>query len=434
MRKKILLVLGIVVLLCISIFFCLVYMISTVLISEKKNQLNQPASGYSSWFDPIGYLSAKYESGGNPNDVGGDNGNAYGKYQLDYRYDLQDFIDWAYTKDPGLYADFAQFANRDNGSSLRANQTLYTAWHAIFARDALQFEADQDDFMANVYYFPSVSWLIAAKGIDLGSRSDALKAVVFSHAVRNGPGISLREYIGSCNGFSDDETIIKTMYAHSRTKHPGEVTRWTLEEEDALALLSGTLDIYEPDSNAAGTIDWSYKLVSIGDVASTGEVAGIPLNARMNWLFPYGTPKSAAGMNQYLTTITVPIINEQGMHTTMQLTVHKKIASAIQSAFKEMEQIGFRIKSVDTYCYGWRAMVSSSSISHHSYATAIDINSNDNPYVSGSLVVGSNSYSPGSNPYSVTSQVVAIWKKHGFYWGGDWRSSKDYMHFSYMNH
>ena len=28
-------------------------------------------------------------------------------------------------------------------------------------------------------------------------------------------------------------------------------------------------------------------------------------------------------------------------------------------------------------------------------------------------------------------KVVAIWKKHGFYWGGDWSNRTDPMHFTY---
>ena len=429
--KKVLLIL-IPTLLGLLLSFLLVTVVVSIIAEDQRQ--NQAAAGYSNWFDPIGYLSAKYESGANPDDTGGDGGNAYGKYQLDYRYDLQDFIDWAYNRSPVLYAEFSQFANQENGDSLRANEALYSAWHAIYARDALQFEADQDEFMANVYYYPSLSWLNIAKGINLDTRSDALKAVVFSHAVRNGPGISLREFIGGCNGFSSDETIIKTMYAHSRSVHPGEVTRWTLEEQDALALLAGTLNIYEPSENAAGSIDWSYKLVHMSDATSTTEVAGISLNQRLAWLFPAGLPKNAAAMQQYLVQVEVPIWNEQGKSTTMTLTVHKKLATEIKSIFMEMMQVGFKVKASDTCGYNWRQMVSSSSISHHSYGCVIDLNWNDNPYISGGLVVGSNAYQPGTNPYSVTAQVVSIWKRHGFYWGGDWSSSKDYMHFTYTNH
>lgn len=40
-------------------------------------------------------------------------------------------------------------------------------------------------------------------------------------------------------------------------------------------------------------------------------------------------------------------------------------------------------------------------------------------------------YRPGADPLSIPDNVVAIWKKHGFYWGGDWKSAKDYMHFTF---
>lgn len=434
MKKKIIYFCIVSLLLGFLILFGIVYMLSAILIGEKKNQAEAPASGYQSWFDPIGYLSCKYESGGDPDDVGGDNGNAYGKYQLDWRYDLQKFIDWSYHRNSSMYQEFWEFADKRNGEALKGNEKLYAAWHSIYARDPFQFEGDQDEFFANEYYWPSSAWLKGKLGIDIEHRSDALKAVVFSHAVRNGPGVSLQSFLGGCDGNSSDEMIIRTMYAHSRKIHTGETSRWTLEEQDALALLAGTLDIYEPSENAAGTIDWSYKRVSIGDVADTGEVAGMPLEQRMTYLFPSGVPNSESQMSQYLTRIAVSILNESGEETTMTLTVHKKLAADIQSAFREMKQIGFRIKAGDTYCYGWRAMVSSSSRSHHSFGSAIDINSDDNPYISSSQTIGGNEYKPGVNPYSVTKEVIAIWKRHGFYWGGEWKSSKDYMHFSFCNH
>ncbi len=392
-------------------------------------------NGYTSEFDVIGYLSCKYESGGDPDNVGGDNGNAYGKYQLDYRYDLGDFIDWAYAKDSTLYAEFAPFVGLGTSETLRANEDLYAAWHAIYARDPLQFEADQDEFFMNVYYMPSKVWLLSTYGIDLDERSDALKAVIFSHAVRNGPASSLKKFLTGVDNTWTDEEIIAQMYAISRTVHPSQVTRWTLEEEDAYGLLYGTLDIYEPSSNAAGSIDWSYKVATIEQVVLDSEISGIALEDRMTYLFPAGVPTTETEMAQYLITITVPYITTDGEEKTMSLTVHKKLANDILAAFEEMMALGFPINASETYCYGWRTMVSSStSLSHHSYGVAIDINSSDNPYISDTLVVGSNSYEPGVNPLSVTDEVVAIWKRHGFYWGGDWTSAKDYMHFTYTNH
>ena len=171
-----------------------------------------------------------------------------------------------------------------------------------------------------------------------------------------------------------------------------------------------------------------------GSVGATnvGEAARVPLEERMNWLFPDGAPTTESGMQKYLTTIEVPIINESGSQTTMHLTVHIKLAAEYGAVFEDMLRVnGFKIKSGDTYAYGFRLMASGTgSLSHHSYGTAIDVNSADNPatYTSGN-------YAPGVNPYSVTDEVVKIWKDHGFYWGGDWSGYyRDYMHFTYMNH
>lgn len=172
-----------------------------------------------------------------------------------------------------------------------------------------------------------------------------------------------------------------------------------------------------------------YRVTAYG----AGEAAGIPLEQRMEYLFPDGIPQTETQMSGYLTTIAVPIVDIQGNQSTMRLVVHQKLAGEIEAVFTEMAAIGFPIKAGTTGGYVWRSMVSSSSRSHHSYGVVIDLNWNDNPYISGSQTVGG-SYRPGSNPYSVTSEVVQIWKAHGFYWGGDWNSAKDYMHFTYTNH
>lgn len=173
-----------------------------------------------------------------------------------------------------------------------------------------------------------------------------------------------------------------------------------------------------------------YQLV----VTGAGESAGVQAGDRLSWLFPNGVPQSEREMAQYLTTISVPIINSSGTRTTMNLTVHKKLAGEITQIFTEMANMGFPVKTGTTCGYNWRSMVSSSSQSHHSYGCVIDLNWDDNPYISNSLTVGSSAYAPYKNRFSVTPEVVQIWKRHGFYWGGDWNSAKDYMHFTYTNH
>lgn len=159
------------------------------------------------------------------------------------------------------------------------------------------------------------------------------------------------------------------------------------------------------------------------------EGTDIPLENRMEWLFPDGIPQSADQMSDYLQTVSVPIVDENGVENTMQLTVHKKIAGNVTRAFTELKEMGFPVRSIDTAAYCWRNMVSGNSVSAHAYGVAIDVNWNSNPMVGQT----GGTYNPGVDPYAVTEDVVKIFQKYGFYWGGNWSSSKDYMHFSFIN-
>ena len=54
----------------------------------------------------------------------------------------------------------------------------------------------------------------------------------------------------------------------------------------------------------------------------------------------------------------------------------------------------------------------------------------------GTLVPTANWFwAPGENPYSIppNGDVVKSFKKYGWGWGGEWRSKRDYMHFSYFH-
>lgn len=176
-------------------------------------------------------------------------------------------------------------------------------------------------------------------------------------------------------------------------------------------------------------------ITSESAIVASGEAAKIPLSKRMKWLFPDGTPKSKKDMEKYLTTITVKCKQSNGKDANVSLTVHSKLAGEITAIYNEMYALGFPVQKGQTYGYSWRSMATSGNRSHHSYGVAIDINPNENYMItkSGKVVAGK-LYKPGANKLSVTKEVVTIWKRHGFYWGGDWRSSKDYMHFSYTNH
>lgn len=189
------------------------------------------------------------------------------------------------------------------------------------------------------------------------------------------------------------------------------------------------LDIWDEDNFVA-----AYRVVqssgSSSSINSTSELAKVPENQRLAYLFPNGAPTTSTEMSAYLTEISVPIYTN-GKISSMNITVHKKLVNAYQKAFFEMSVAKFPINRAETAAYCWRYMASGTgSLSHHSYGSAIDVNSSSNPatYTGGT-------FAPGSNPFSVTTSVVNIWKNAGFFWGGEWEGYyKDYMHFTYTNH
>ena len=65
----------------------------------------------------------------------GDRGRAYGICQFDYRYDLTDFIRYAYGKHPELWAELSAYLNAADGDeTLVGNTALKDAFSAAMAR------------------------------------------------------------------------------------------------------------------------------------------------------------------------------------------------------------------------------------------------------------------------------------------------------------
>ena len=135
-----------------------------------------------------------------------------------------------------------------------------------------------------------------------------------------------------------------------------------------------------------------------------------------------------------MVTITIPawdLVGGNYVSKTYDIIVQRNLAATYQAIFNEIYQLPNKFPIHDIGCYAWR-----SGSSGHSSGTAIDINANENPQMrnDGTIIVGV-AYQPYSNPYSITEDgdVVRIFAKYGFAWGGNaWRSSKDYMHFSYF--
>lgn len=139
-----------------------------------------------------------------------------------------------------------------------------------------------------------------------------------------------------------------------------------------------------------------------------------------------------------------------------ELICHKAIAQDLLEIFYELYNLRYPIEKIclvdeyqgddslsmqdnNTSCFNYRALPSG-RLSNHAYGLAIDLNPFYNPYVTRRGDGSVNIAPAGSEPYADRSQSFAykidtddpafvLFTQHGFTWGGNWRSSKDYQHF-----
>lgn len=162
----------------------------------------------------LGSLSEEYESGGRgPGTVSGGindpGGVSYGVYQLASRTGTCA----AFVKAEGrVWA--AQFAGHRPGS-----RGFSSAWKAIAADDPQRFRDAQHAFVERTHYRPVVEAVLERTGLDLDSRSHAVRDAVWSCAVQHGGASKiLTDAIGCADrtggrGEADyDRILIEAIY------------------------------------------------------------------------------------------------------------------------------------------------------------------------------------------------------------------------------
>lgn len=158
-----------------------------------------------------------------------------------------------------------------------------------------------------------------------------------------------------------------------------------------------------------------------------------------------------------LSYVVVQYVDFDGATQSGELICNKELAQDMVEIFYELFSSGYQIESIklvdefggddtasmlanNTSCFNYRVVEGTTKLSNHSYGRAIDINPFYNPYVTykkdGSVKIspeGSEAYidRDASFPYKIDENDLAykLFKAHGFKWGGDWNSSKDYQHF-----
>lgn len=158
-----------------------------------------------------------------------------------------------------------------------------------------------------------------------------------------------------------------------------------------------------------------------------------------------------------LVLLTVPYLDFNGNSRTGRLIVAKSEGEKIARAFETIFAGGaFRIarmEPVDAYggdddasmaanntsAFNCRYVGGTSKLSEHAFGTAIDINPVQNPYVT-----KAGTYPPQGEAYDEAPErksgvtgiilegdaVTKAFRNAGWSWGGNWKTKKDFQHFS----
>ena len=144
--------------------------------------------------------------------------------------------------------------------------------------------------------------------------------------------------------------------------------------------------------------------------------------------------------DRYMMEITVPVwhLNDttgERTPSSMKLKINRKLVTGVRKIFQEIYELPckFPIKTLLGYGYrqsGGVGLSNCTLMSIHSYGAAIDINPGDfdNDYYLGA----GNDLRDKSNPYCIPDEVIDIFAKYGWYWGGNFSICVDSMHFQYL--
>jgi LysM repeat protein len=154
-----------------------------------------------------------------------------------------------------------------------------------------------------------------------------------------------------------------------------------------------------------------------------------------------------------LRKVWVSYIDLQGAYHDGSIVVHRDVAERVQQIFFTLFRRRYRIMAmapmavnmpgetnmaIVTAGYYCRPVGGTAVWSEHAFGTAIDINPLQNPMIRGGAVSpAGGSYWLNRNRYLIgmvhAEGAARAFTANGYFWGGQWRSLKDYMHFSVTN-
>jgi hypothetical protein len=176
---------------------------------------------------------------------------------------------------------------------------------------------------------------------------------------------------------------------------------------------------------------------------------GPAVRARMGATWKPGCP---VGLDD-LRYVTVSFRGFDGRAHSGELVVHRRVAAQVVEVFARLYRARFPIEEMrlvtgadldahptgdgnNTAAFVCRPARQQARWSAHAYGLAVDVNPFQNPYRRGDLVLPelASAYEDRSRarPGMIRrgDVVTSAFADIGWTWGGDWRSQKDFMHFS----
>lgn len=208
--------------------------------------------------------------------------------------------------------------------------------------------------------------------------------------------------------------------------------------------------------------EWQVgKEVSAEDVRKYGTdrcFASMPISdAVFSRIYGNSYKKDCRVLRSSLRYLHLLHYTEDGRIKLGEMICHKDIADDLTDIFRKLFEAKYPIENmqlIDNYgaddiwsmehnnttCFNYRTVAGSKKLSNHSLGKAVDINPLYNPYVK-RRQDGTYKVSPEKGrkyadrtktfKYKIDRNDLAyrLFKQHGFRWGGDYRSLKDYQHF-----
>jgi hypothetical protein len=197
----------------------------------------------------LGSLSAKYESNGKPGIIGNTSGDyggkSYGAWQFSANMgSLQNFMKWLSRNNTDFYKQLVAAKKLDGG---KFGSNFDKKWRMIARNNNTKFLKLQHGYTKHSYYDNTVAQLKKTYRIDINTRSNALRNVLWSTAVQHGV-TGAYNIFKKFNLAASDESIINSIYNErlkvntyfrncSASIKQSVKNRFINERRDALAML-----------------------------------------------------------------------------------------------------------------------------------------------------------------------------------------------------